>query len=367
MKKTLIIYHSEDFDGYFSCILSYIYAKKILNSDLVEAVGYDYSDKDQIKITQKISEKDESIDEKDIIFCDCFYIPKNNMQNIIYGKVINKNFNNKIIIDHHSSNIDFINKNKELFESWDKYLYTKLDYTGINKKESINIFVSATFIAYDILRKNKCISRNNELLFKLISEFDIFGKNCVLEEFKNVVLPFQYNLKAYKDTYEIDFNNPLDENSVTFNFIVEDEIHSLVEPDNITKIINNGKTILKYTKSRNIEIGKNMLRQIKIQFLYKNGEKSEVFDNCYLAFEYGNNSLFFEDNLGDDYKSAKLCIMGEPDPINKKINLTIISPSETPDAGELCSKFGGGGHKVIGGCIVKEIYKLENDDIYIIK
>lgn len=340
MSRAVIVYHDIDFDGYFACLLMVKYAKDVLSCSETIAVGYRH-------------QKDFNLDlKKDdvLIFADCFHVT----DDYSFYKNINEMCSKIYVVDHHVTTKNFIESEQKIFrEGFNDAVKWNLNVTTTIHCRK----VSAAAIAYELCTRYFSLREDIGVIIDFISEYDIFGKNVSKNEWNDVILPFQYGLRSKSEKLGIDFKNPLDSSSFMWEHVSNNDIF-VTKPINVKKIIKAGKNILSFIKNRNLKVFEDSGKENAVVVLKSKNEEL-VYTNCSIVFDYRNNSLIFEDNLGKEYVNKTLCFLVNVNHYTKKYTTTIISPSwekknvfEQPiSAGKLCSLFGGGGHDEIGGCV----------------
>lgn len=326
-----IVHHSNDLDGFFSG-LQLAYAAYAANEKFT-TVPYNYQE--ELKVgNSSLFDIVESGDT--IIFTDCFYKPKkwSDEECIEQYTLLNKNGVYLRLIDHHETSIKFVKENMPFFES----NYSGVRYSDI-EKESVDTKLSAAMLC---MMSNLKLLSVNMLVITLISDYDVFN-NGYKKEWENEILPFQYGMRA---SDLVDMYNICE--SGLYKRMIKNKGKMGIDVRDIKK---QGLATMSYIESRNKIVGRNI---IKGECHLISDDEETVYSNCAIVADYCNNSLLFEQNLKEEYDDYDLLILARPNLLDREnTNVSIISPRGEPNAAEICAKFGGGGHKGIGGCTVK--------------
>lgn len=326
-----IVHHSNDLDGFFSG-LQLAYAAYAANEKFT-TVPYNYQE--ELKVgNSSLFDIVESGDT--VVFTDCFYKPKkwSDEECIKQYAILNKNGVYLRLIDHHETSIKFVKENMPFFES----NYSGVRYSDIDK-ESVDTKLSAAMLC--MMSNLKILSVNMEVI-TLISDYDVFNNEDKIE-WENEILPFQYGMRA---SDLVDMYNICE--SGLYKRMIKNKGKMEIDVFDIKK---QGLAIMSYIESRNKIVGRNI---IKGECHLISGDEEIVYSNCAIVADYCNNSLLFEQNLKEEYDDYDLLILARPNLLDREnTNVSIISPRGEPNAAEICAKFGGGGHKGIGGCTVK--------------
>lgn len=322
-----IVYHSADFDGFFSAVITA--AGLIKEGSTFEDlwfIGYNY--KPEIFISKEKLLNAENLKESDVIyFVDVF---KRDQK--WFSDILNKGVK-IIVIDHHETTVEWFKTNDFADKVDLRFLKSssEKDENGILKSAK-----SAAKLCWDRFFGTDKLPN----FLKLISDYDIWNKENQIY-WNETVLPFQYAMRS--------------EGSININDIrsskvlIDSLIAGYYELFDIDKLINIGKGILSYINNRNKRIL--AISGRKINLIINN----RVWSNCYMATDYMNNSLIFENCLEGYENYEYLVILGphiEPQNSTSKgtiCNIQIISKKEESDCSKVCQMLGGGGHKGIGG------------------
>lgn len=333
-KKIYVVYHRADFDGFASGVItiqgiSHLHGndkKTIENEGLFVPVPYNYEDdiyvnKDGLKLQDAVKYDDT------VYFVDCSYTKDVNVVKQIIDKIGDPA--QFILIDHHESAIEWYKKNCPSIEmSWSE------NSSSANEPKSAAILCwNKFFSGYDI-----------PVSLQLISDYDIWKRD---EKWERETLPFQYGLRSEGIDMSI-----LDADSISKFWKI------LTNNAFTTKYIEIGDILLKELKSDS----KSIIRSFSHEFIIhmKNGKTYRAFG----APGHLRNSTLFEYGSNEEYlKQFDLLILERPDPINGTTAISIISNKDDIDASELCSLYNGGGHKKIGGCIVRYSKMPGNDKV----
>lgn len=327
-----IVHHSNDLDGFFSG-LQLAFAAHVANEKFI-TVPYNYQEELRVG-SSSLFDIVESGDT--VVFTDCFYKPKkwSDEECIVQYTLLNKNGVYLRLIDHHETSINFVKENMPFFES---------EYSGVKFSDVVEDAndekISAAMLCMMSDLENLAV---NMEVISLISDYDTFD-NANREEWDNHILPFQYGMRAASDL--VDMFNICE--SGLYKKMVANKGNMDID---IYDIERQGLAIMSYIESRNKIVGRNI---IKGECHLISGDEETVYSNCAIVADYCNNSLLFEQNLKEEYNNYDLLILARPNLLDREnTNVSIISPRGEPNAAEICAKFGGGGHKGIGGCTVK--------------
>lgn len=325
-KRHVLVYHRADADGFSSLVIAMNgIAHGSLENEFI-LVPYNYEDK---LITTTGENLLNILDEEDkVYFLDCSYTKdKETVEKIIYTV----GYENFVIIDHHASMFEWY---KENFPSVDLSLSENSsgDEFRFGHPVSAAILVFAHFFPEHTIPKS----------LELISDYDIFRKN---DNWETEVLPFQYCLR----TLDFNYAKPTIEDFEEFwKFIYDDK--------NFSKYISYGSILLKNQKMESIRL----IQSYSHEFILHIDDK---IYKCLAAPGHLKNSLVFEYGCDPEkYKTYDLFILEKLDPITLNNFISIISNRDDIWASEICKKYGGGGHKGIGGCVVQYHILETNDD-----
>lgn len=323
-KKIYVVYHRADFDGYASGVIT---IQGIFKDDVfseIIPVPYNYEDnifvnRDGLKLQDAVKYNDT------VYFVDCSYTKDVKVIETIIDKIGDPA--QFILIDHHESAIEWYKKNCHQIDfSWSENSSNSKD-----PKSAARLCWDKFFPSYNI-----------PVVLELISDYDVWNRN---KKWESETLPFQYGLR----TEGIDM-------SVMDSDSIEKFWKILTTNSYVTKYIEIGDILLKQLKSESRSIIKSFSHEFVIHM--KNGKTYNAFGapghlrNSTL-FEYGSNEEFL--------KRFDLLILERPDPINGTVAISIISNKDDIVASDLCALYNGGGHKKIGGCIVR-YSKISSDD-----
>ena len=363
-----IIYHRADFDGYFSALVTAAYIEKTEKSRKeIYFIGYNYED----KIMKSKSEefRAENVTNNDTVyFVDCFKRDEKFLNALL------KNAKKVVIIDHHATTDDFFYDyfcGKE--EEKTKNLALFIRNSSIKDNGKVRYPYSAAELCFLYFFGNKDLEKCNTVpkLIRLISKYDIWYKEDE-KRWKNEILPFQFGLRSFGGIITANINGSEATDAIlTWMTLYFSENTNVVKADAtcpipIELLTSQGEAILSYIKQRNkciASFGKKCTLIIE-----GDNERPLIFDECFFATDYSNNSMLFEDGLPGYEDYEYLIILGpKMEEANTnyngiKCNVQIISANPESDCSQLCKALGGGGHKGIGGCTAYASIRPDRDE-----
>lgn len=380
----VIVHHSQDFDGYFSAVIT---ALRLLRNEQVSNNSdtlldwhdvtdwiksniiffpYNYQEEKHHELIDEIDEREDNIDE--VCFVDCMFKDAKTIETLTEAGIL------VTTLDHHESSFKW---QEEFMKSKWPYANQLFNNCSINSSaEGEHLPISAVELCYDYDGLASC-KYSSPLFVKYLSAYDVWNKYRF--SWKDETLAFQYGLRSVK---EIDLDDPMSffkddcQTIVTIcsmlckcvGVTVQSSEHSTKQIDSkiCQDMIDKGRAILEFIASRNKSVAA-FGRSIVLRIIGKDGEQKHEFDNCYMAADYCNNSLLFEDYL-ENIEDYDILVLAKPDVFDKeKLSMSLITsfwnnkhPAEVRSAGALCELLGGGGHQGIGGC--KVYYDLSEDE-----
>lgn len=324
-----IIYHSADFDGYIS--------GKIIHNWLIEGgtsdeeiygVPYNYKDEIYIRVDgKKVLLRDVLESKDEVFFVDCL-----NTKDMEFFRICNRLSINVVVIDHHETAIKFLDTVSDIFGA-DQNTISKYCKSSSDPKLWENKHPgSAVFLAWKFCYKDKEMPN----FFKAISDYDVWYHES--DEAWEEVISIQYFLRSFIiDMYDLKKKA----GQLFYDMLFDDIFYR--------HACEAGHSIVEYCKSRN----KTLIKTTGKRYFLRIG--NTIF-RVLVGCDYQNSSALFEWGLGkdsDEYKWPNLFILARPIFGSTVTPISIISNSDYIDAAYICEKFGGGGHHVIGGCVVK--------------
>jgi oligoribonuclease NrnB/cAMP/cGMP phosphodiesterase (DHH superfamily) len=334
IKRVFLISHSSDLDGWASGITSKQFFETNYSHIIIQNLYYNY----QQRIFQDLDIDLLDIVTKNdlVIFMDCCMQIKENLE--LYEEKTNL-----IVIDHHHTSINVINKINQEKDITIKGIQT-IDYSGC---ELTYIYFYLDYVNIDI---NKI-----PLVLKLLGYYDRRNINNNEYSWDNILTPFQWGARTIEGLITNDINT----GDELKNILNDNDI--LVNDNRIQKIINEGKVIIKFITNRNISVIKDTGFECCLATQLLEDNKINILKyRCFCASDYRNNSFLFESGLNKEvYNNYDLLLLVKPNIRRNEQKITIINTGKIDiDVEHLCNILGGGGHGNIGACRVKtSMYK----------
>lgn len=392
-----IVYHNNDFDGYFSAIITASELARKNNKAEFRFVGYNYEK--ELKINDDVFEPEWLTKEDEVFFVDVF-----NRDWEWFTKATEIMGHQPVIIDHHETTFNFLKEkgvnlnskfDKPVFYKNDEYKHFVLSSSWKGENGETLLFSAAALCWYYFNVKDEKLL--NEILnvgyvkprifyvpkfVELVARYDVWDKTFNTQ-WKQYILPFQFGLRSderintrnvvnskFTKLYYL-FRKGLDEeitlsdeNGYNPDFKKYTEVEKRILGD-YWKTVLSGNSILSYIAQRN----KRIANQGKKCILAIEGINGDVFesDNCFFVCDYMNNSMVFEDGVKEYEKYNYLICLGPTldagSTNNDKVlcNIQIINANEKSNSSYLAQMLGGGGHKAIAGCRARVWVGKEKD------
>lgn len=322
-----IVHHSADFDGAASAIVT---AKGLglvhyneetkrffFDDSICKFIPYNYGNELTVKINEEFINLVDVIERADwVFFVDCSYTK--DVETI--KKMIEKIGTPEqiVLIDHH-----------ETSNNWFKKNCPEINMKGSCSSSQMEDPISAAAMCWKFFNKNE----NYPKALELISKYDTWNRND--GKWDEVTLPYQYGLRSYG--YNLKNLKHSFHDIYTAVFSSEKTIDEIIEKGNILldKIKADAKLLIRsYSKDAWVAID-------GIRYFAKIGPG------------HLQNSTLFEYGIPvEEQERYDIFILEKADIMRGNAIISIISNREDINAAKLCEVFGGGGHRVIGSCIV---------------
>lgn len=385
-----IVYHSADFDGYFSALITATEVSRRNKDAEIVFVPYNYEKELKLNATESFDPEKLTIDDS-VFFVDVFYRNKE-----WYEKAADHLKKIPCVIDHHETTYEFF-KNELNFEDSDKFekpvIYENEDLkktfvlsSSWKDGDKTMLFSAAAMCWYyfnapenilkTLIDEKGFVDKSVFYIPKfieLVARYDVWDKTnnsfwCAF------ILPFQFGLRSDS---RINTKDVVKSTFTKFFYLFRKKIGDIALNDekgecpnlieyrksegeflgNYNKTVLSGKAILAYIAERNkklVTFGSSCKLRIEGK---ENGEDKVVeIENCYFASDHLNNSMLFEHGLKNYEKYAYLINVSPklyPGSVTEKgvvSNIQIINANSDSNSAPLAQLLGGGGHKAIAGC-----------------
>jgi hypothetical protein len=343
-KKIIAVYHGADMDGFVSGLVIkkyYEFLSKNVPDLKFIPIPFNY-EKDGIYLKQQDGSKINILvdgiitEDTAVIFGDIspFQYPGT-------AHAIWENAGVMIVNDHHAEAI----LKKEVFEK------THPNIRGISRIDKSGCQLCWEFFFGPFLRE--------PLALTIVGNWDRFVRDAPMpfdeirrynEGFKSIRGLNTRNLYSINDYEESLFTG------TTFDRGSEKTERKALEP-----ILRDGSAIVDSIVNRNMKVFEN---HEVVELIIG---KDILIPNVCVAYDSVNNSFLFEDSLGghENYlKAFNAYIIFRSNASGKAI-ITLFTPEGSSlNAGALCTKLGGGGHKNVGGAVVIWTYCVEPNKFF---